>query len=265
MDRQCHEGTCFRLIDGTNDKPLLVLIHGVGLNQDMWLPWIDILRQDCRILTYDFWGHGESDNPPGDRKIADFASQLQTLMRHLGVRRFALAGYSMGALISQAFAFRHETVLSHLILLHSVYQRTEAQCAGVRERYRMTREQGPMATVELAIERWFSASYRQYNPDKMEQIRTIFRGHTDDGYLKAYRLFAFAENEMQHYPVHHVPCPALVVTGSDDTGSLPRMSMALGRDLPAAQVIINQGHRHGAPYEFASTMAQQLKAFLNTH
>ncbi len=239
-----------------------MLVHGVGLDQDMWLPWIPVLRPQFRILTYDLYGHGGSGNPEGPRSVRDFVDQLEGLLDHLGMPEIALAGFSLGAIISQAYASRHGSRLTHLVLLHSVYQRTEAQCRAVRERYAITRERGPMATVEMAIERWYTESYRLENPHEMDRLRAVFARHTGDGYLKAYRLFGHAEAEMRHYPIDGVTCPALVVTGSDDTGSTPAMSEKLARHLPNSELVINPSHRHMGPAEFAQEMANQVLSFL---
>ena len=256
--RQHYAGTCYQLTGDPAQKPLVVLVHGVGLNQGMWRASVELLAPDFAVLTYDFLGHGDSHNPAGQRTIRDYAEQLQALTAHLGVARFALAGFSMGALIAQAFAVLQPRRLTHLGLLHSVYQRTEAQCQGVRERYRATRERGPMAVVEAAIERWFSTAWRRDHPEMVDEIRGIFAAHTDDGYLKAYHLFAFAEAQMGSYPLAGVTCPALVITGAEDTGSTPAMARALCRDLPNARLIINPQHRHLAPLEHAAVITDQL-------
>ena len=119
-----------------------------------------------------------------------------------------------------------------------------------------------MAVVEAAIERWFSADYRRKHAEAVNEIRAIFAKHTDDGYLKAYRLFAYAETEMGEYPLTGVTCPALVVTGAADVGSTPAMSRALSRDLPNSRLIINSGHRHMAPVEHAAIITGQLLSLL---
>ena len=255
-------GTCYQLV-GDESKPVIVMIHGVGLNQNMWLSWKEVLLPFYRVLTFDFLGHGGSYNPSGERRVRDYIDQLVTLLDYLKIDQVALVGFSMGALISQGMAALYPHRLTHLALLHSVYQRTEAQCEGVRKRYQITKEQGPMATVELAIERWFSKEYIEQAADQMDEIRAIFARHVDDGYLKAYGVFANAEPEMRCYLVDKFNQPALVATGEQDVGSTPQMSEALARDLPNARLIINAGHRHGAPYEFAQMMAGQLLDFLN--
>lgn len=264
-EKRDHQGNCYRLIQDTPDQPILVLIHGVGLNQNLWTPWIPFLRNQFTILTYDLLGHGDSHNPTGDRSARDFVQQLNELLDHLKIDQIALAGFSLGALISQAYAALNQNRLTHLVFLHSVYQRTDAQCASVRERYEITKNQGAMATVELAIERWFSLEFSKANPHEMDQLRTTFSKHIDDGYLKAYYMFANAEPEMENYALTGVDCPALVITGEDDIGSIPAMSRALAKDIPNSKLIINPGHRHGAPTEFTEVMANQVLLFLLNH
>ncbi len=253
-------GTCYRLVGAR--RPLVALIHGVGLEQTMWRPAAASLRREFGVLTYDLLGHGGSHNPVGTRTMADFVAQLQALLEHLKVRRCAVVGFSMGALIAQAYAAQQPSRLTHLALLHSVYRRTAAQCRSVRERYHIARQQGPSAGVEAAIERWFSADYRREQAEVMADIRRIFARHTDDGYLKAYHLFAHVEAQMRRYPAAAITCPALVITGGGDVGSRPAMARALCRALPNAQLIINPGHRHLAPIEHAATLAGQLRDWL---
>jgi pimeloyl-ACP methyl ester carboxylesterase len=257
-----HNGSCYRLSGDPAQRPLLVIIHGVGLNQDMWQPWIDVLAPEYNVLTFDLLGHGQSHNPPGACTVRDFVDQLNDLLDHLGINHFALAGFSLGAVISQAYASLFPVSLTHLVLLHSVYKRSKEQCSAVRERYAITLEQGPMATVELAIERWYTEPYRKSHEGEMQALRDVFSRHTDDGYLKAYYLFGHAEPEMEQYPLDRVTCPALVITGSDDTGSTMTMSEALAADLPDAELIINAGHRHMGPAEFSGVMSRQVLSFL---
>jgi len=243
----------------------VVFIHGVGLNQDMWEQWLPIFGKNYNVLTYDLLGHNHSYNPIGPRTGLDFSNQLIELVDHLDIKKFSLIGFSIGAVISQIVSSLHYQRLNHVVFLHSVYQRTEAQCEAVRCRYVITKNEGPMATVELAIVRWFSQQYIQENPQKIDQIRKIFAKHSNDGYLKAYYFFSYAEEEMKEYPVNHVNIPALVITGSGETGSTPGMSEALAQDLPNSELIINPGHFHMAPVEHADILANQVLSFLQQY
>ena len=99
----------------------------------------------------------------------------------------------------------------------------------------------------------------------MDDIRRIFAQHKDDGYLKAYYFFCHAEDEMKHYALNHFDRPALVITGSAETGSTPGMSQALASDLANPELIINPGHYHLAPVEHTGVLANQVLSFLNKH
>ena len=92
------------------DGPWLVLIHGVGLDLHMWSRQAAVLEKNRRVLRYDLIGHGETP-PAGDPlSLDDFVSQLHELLNLLGVERAGIVGFSMGALVAQAFALEHPAV-----------------------------------------------------------------------------------------------------------------------------------------------------------
>ena len=255
-------GTCCRIVGDPKAKPAVVLLHGVGLNKEMWEAWLPALVGDFAVVAYDLLGHGGSANPPGERSAEVFCDQLRQLVDELGIGRFSVVGFSLGAVLAQAFAALHPERLRHAVFLHSIYRRSAAQRAAVRERYAMTRDQGPLATVELALQRWYSPEFIAANPRRMAQLRSIFAGHTDDGYLKAYRFFCTAEQALRAFDMTTVAVPSLVLTGGADTGSTPAMSAALAADLPQARLLVNPGHQHMAPDEHAGRLAEQVRSFL---
>ncbi|WP_285477956.1 SDR family oxidoreductase [Amycolatopsis sp. NBRC 101858] len=52
-------------IDGREDGPTVVLVHGYPDNSSMWGGVAAELRADHRVVTYDVRGAGQSDKPPG--------------------------------------------------------------------------------------------------------------------------------------------------------------------------------------------------------
>ncbi len=255
-----HQGTAYRYIEDSRHAPTILFVHGVGLDQSLWHPWLNRLVPDFSLITLDLFGHGQSEDRPGLSHIEDFVKQIDELVEFLCIGRFALVGFSLGALISLAYASMR-TAPSHLVLLHPVYRRNQDQLRQVQDRLKVAREQGPDAYIEIALKRWFTESYRHARKDIMGDLRKIFRRNSD-GYLRAYQLFAEADREMHTHDRSQVKCPVLVITGSDDTGSTPTMSEQLAQDLPYAQHIINPGHRHMAPLEFAETLCEQTRSFL---
>lgn len=257
---QVNQGTAYNYIAGPEHAPTILFVHGLGLDQSLWHPWLDRLVPDFSLITLDLFGHGQSREHSGLSRIEDFVKQIDELVKFLCIGRFALVGFSLGALISLAHASMR-TTLSHLVLLHPVYRRNQDQLRQVQDRLKIAREQGPDFYIEVALKRWFTEPYRHARKDIMDDLRETFRRNSN-GYLRAYRLFAEADREMRTHDVGQVTCPVLVITGSDDAGSTPVMSERLAQDLPYAQHVVNPGHRHMAPLEFAETLCEQTRSFL---
>jgi len=255
------DGTCYQLAGDVSIQPVVVLVHGVGLSQDLWRDWVAVLQNQYAIVCFDLLGHGQSPNPAGARALGDFSKQLERLTSELGIQRYHLIGFSLGALIALYQAAKTPDRLLSLVLLHSVFERSEKQLAAIESRYELTREQGPMATVEVAIKRWFSSDWVDRNPEVIESIRQVFRAHTDDGYLKAYRVFCDADDEIKQLDLANVGCKSLMITGSLEPGSTPAMSEALAQKL-GGDVVINEGHLHMALVEHADALMSQVKQFM---
>lgn len=86
--------------DGT---PLL-LFHGTTMSRTGW----DMVRPEMpatyRYVMVEFPGSGESSMPDGPIETDDLVAQALAVMDHLGIERFHVAGYSLGAVAALATA-----------------------------------------------------------------------------------------------------------------------------------------------------------------
>jgi pimeloyl-ACP methyl ester carboxylesterase len=75
----------------------VVLIHGYPLNAGSWEKQIPaLLNAGYRVIAYDRRGFGRSSQPTTGYSYDTFAEDLQKVIKHLGLRDFALVGFSMG-------------------------------------------------------------------------------------------------------------------------------------------------------------------------
>ncbi len=255
----------FHKAEGTG--PPLVLIHGVGLDLDMWDAQAAALAPRYRVVRYDMIGHGGTPaqvgaSGPGRLKLGDFVDQLDELLRSLDFSRIGLIGFSMGALVAQAFAIAQPSRVSRLAIVNGVYDRDPAQRAAVLSRWREAAEQGPEALIDAALARWFSPGFAARNPAVLAAIRRRLEGNDRDGFLAAYRVFAEADAALAGR-LGAIPCPVLVMTGTDDPGSTPEMARAMAAVLPKARLEIVPGARHMMPLEAAAAVNAALGAFLD--
>ena len=147
------------------------LCHGVGLDHTMWDRQVTALAPYFRVVRYDMFGHGRTAARPDVTAIGDFVAQLKELLDSLEISKLTLVGMSMGGIIAQGFAANSHERLDKLILMTTVYRRTEAELEGVRKRLKITVDEGLEPVADLAVERWFDDAFRQANPDVVTRIK----------------------------------------------------------------------------------------------
>jgi non-heme chloroperoxidase len=82
--------------DHGSGKPV-ILIHGYPLSGASWERQLPVLlAAGYRVITYDRRGFGKSSKPTTGYNYDTFAEDLNKLVSHLGLRDFALVGFSMG-------------------------------------------------------------------------------------------------------------------------------------------------------------------------
>ncbi|MGH6926724.1 MAG: alpha/beta fold hydrolase, partial [Dongiaceae bacterium] len=52
-------------MDGPAQAPVVMLSHSLATTMDMWKPQLPVLARDCRVLSYDMRGHGDSSARSG--------------------------------------------------------------------------------------------------------------------------------------------------------------------------------------------------------
>ncbi|RJG13582.1 alpha/beta fold hydrolase [Pseudomonas cavernicola] len=240
----------------------VVLIHGVGLNKEMWGGQIVGLAPHFRVIAYDMLGHGASPRPAQGTELIGYAEQLLELLDHLGLTQAVVVGFSMGGLVARAFALHYPARLNGLAILNSVFNRSPEQRAGVIERTSQAAEHGPDANAEAALSRWFSREYQAANPAQIAAIRQTLASNDPLGYLTTYELFA-TQDMYRVDDLGSIQVATLVATGELDPGSTPEMARQLAERIPGAQAVVLEEQRHMMPVESPRLINQMLLNFLN--
>ncbi|MEG0861385.1 MAG: alpha/beta fold hydrolase [Pseudomonas sp.] len=239
----------------------VVLIHGVGLNKEMWGGQIVGLACDYQVIAYDMLGHGQSPRPHPGSGLPGYAEQLAELLDHLQLPQATIIGFSMGGLVARAFALHHPQRLAALAILNSVFNRSAEQRAGVIARTAQAAEHGPDANAEAALARWFSREYQAANPAQIAALRQTLASNDPQGYLTTYELFA-TQDMYRADDLGSIQVPTLIATGEWDLGSTPDMTRQLARRIPGAQSVVLAEQRHMMPVESPRLVNQMLLDFL---
>ena len=260
---RAEDGTVYDLT-GPKDAPAVVLIHGLGLNRAAW-QWLAPDLSECyRVLTYDLLGHGESGPPPPDPVLRTLSDQLTGLLDHVGLDRVAIVGFSLGGMIARRFTQDHGARVTALGILHSPHRRTEEAQAAILARVEQAKSEGPSATVEAALVRWFTDAYRAANPEMMELVRSWVTANDPAIYPQVYRILAEGIDEIVA-PNPPITAPTLVITGEEDYGNGPEMTRAIAAEIAGAEALVLPGLRHMALAEDPAAFNRPLMDFLDWH
>ena len=249
---------------GPDDGSPIVLIHGLGLNRECWEWTIPALSDRYRIITYDLYGHDESPVPPSTPSLSLFSRQLAALLDHLGIESASVAGFSLGGMIARRFAQDHPKRADTLAILHSPHRRSVDAQTAILKRVEQAKTEGPAATVEAALDRWFTESYRLAKPAMMDRVRGWVMANDKAVYHTIYRVLAEGVEEVVA-PSPAISCPTLVVTGDEDFGNGPEMTHAIAGEIDGAETLILTGLRHMALAENPDAMNEPLRAFFDQH
>jgi len=241
----------FYILDKKNDVPI-VFIHGVGLNHKIWEPQINVFENT--FLAYDILGHGKTPLNKENITFDDFSNQLINLIDELNIKKIHLVGFSIGSLIARNFASKYSDRLESLILLCSIFKRTEKQQQIVKDRFELAKKSKSLS--KQALKRWFTDEYLEKNPNIYNKINSILEQNNLENFLKIYELFVNHEDNEQF---EKIKTKTLIMTGEGDIGSTPEMSVNLSKVINNSNVKIISKGKHLCSIECADDVNMAIK------
>ena len=241
----------FYILDKKTDVPI-VFIHGVGLNHKIWEPQINVFENT--FLAYDILGHGKTPLDKENLSFDDFSNQLINLIDELNIRRIHLVGFSIGSLIARNFASKYSDRLESLILLCSIFRRTEKQQQIVKDRFELAKKSKSLS--KQALKRWFTDEYLEKNPNTYKKISSILEQNSMENFLKIYELFVNHKDDEQF---EKIKTKTLIMTGEGDIGSTPEMSINLSKVINNSNVKIISKGKHLCSIECADDVNMAIK------
>lgn len=104
-------------LDGRADQPVMLLLHGAGMDATVWQLQTRYLgHHGFRAVAVDLPGHGRSDGEPLT-SVAAMADWCARFLEAAGLAPAHVAGHSMGSFIGLELAARHGDLVESLTLL----------------------------------------------------------------------------------------------------------------------------------------------------
>lgn len=98
--------------------PPLVLIHANFSSLLGWDDWVEVLKTRHRVIRFDMTGHGlTGPDPAGDYSLERTVELAGLFVDALSLKRFSIAGTSLGGTVALHYAADHPERIDRLILL----------------------------------------------------------------------------------------------------------------------------------------------------
>ena len=227
----------------SGDGPVIVLVHGFGLDMRMWDRQVAQLAARFQVVRYDCRGFGSSG--PMDYPVPyTHAGDLLAVLDHLSIADAVVAGLSFGGRVALQCALAAPARIRGLMLLDAVLDGVawdENSAAALDEVARQV-EAGGVAAGRAA---WlahplFDAARKR--PELAAELTDMVADYPGQHWL------GLDSHEPVQPPaidvLEEVAMPALVLVGELDVPCFGAMSAVLARRIPLAQYTVVAGAGH---------------------
>jgi pimeloyl-ACP methyl ester carboxylesterase len=250
------------------EPPTILLLHGNASSLHTWDGWARRLTPTMRVVRLDLPGFGlTGPHPSGDYSGAATVDFLERFVNAAGMKRFAIAGNSLGGYYAWRFALRHPERVTRLILIDSVGYpiQTGASEAVALQLARMpvVSELMRFTSIRWIVERSLRDIYvddAKVTPELVERYESLM---LRPGNRQAMGDRARAERRpvgWQRLPELRVP--TLVMWGAQDTWVPLSHAERFRADIPDARLVVYPGLGHLPMEEDPATTARDALGFL---
>lgn len=94
-------------------RPVLFL-HGWLGSWRYWFPTMEVVAENFRTYSFDFWGFGDSRRKVTQESIQNYSDQVIRFLDELGIDRVPLVGHSMGGMVALKTAINYPDRISRV-------------------------------------------------------------------------------------------------------------------------------------------------------
>ncbi|HEX6051011.1 MAG TPA: alpha/beta fold hydrolase [Gemmatimonadaceae bacterium] len=241
----------------------VAFVHGFPHNRSLWAPQVSGLLDRARCIAPDLRGFGDSSRN-GPFSMDQYADDVATLLRTLGVERAVVVGLSMGGYIAFALWRRHRALVRGLVLADT---RAGADSDEGREKRRslieVARTRGSGAVADAQITGMIGKTTREKRPGMIDEVHRMLESAPVEGIVGA--LEAMMGRPDSTPTLATIDVPTLVVVGSEDVLTPPSDAEMLRREIRNShlEVIEHAGHvsNFERPAAFNHVLTEYLAGF----
>ncbi|MCG7562401.1 alpha/beta hydrolase [Pseudoalteromonas sp. McH1-42] len=237
----------YELSGNPNSLPLVMLHGGLGSTRDLDV-LSEYLIEHFRLISIDLRGQGKSHLGDAPLTYAQYQEDIQALLSALGIRQYALFGFSDGGIVAYRLAAQNPQQVVRLVTLGSTW--------------RLEENDPTIDTLQgLTVELWtelFPEGVAYYNasnptpdfPALVSAVKTLWLDTSESGYPCDL--------------VSQITCPTLIMRGDDDFLFSLSEAVALKAKLTDASFANIPFTAHAAHQELPELVCPIIQQFFVT-
>ena len=228
----------------------IVLVHGAAWTRNMWVPQMEALSDEFRVIAVDLPGHGTLREQPFRLEVA--VQVVIESLRYQTRKRALIVGLSLGGYVAMACAHEHPQEIVGLVL--------SGCCIDYRGAIGLlSRLDSSLVTMlfsEDRLSRMQAKALRSKFPDALVEPQ-LTAGFSWKGMSQTYRELASHD---YHALLRTFPGPVLILNGENDKPNRKREA-ALLRATQDGQLQVVKQAGHLCNLEQPEAFTDQVRTF----
>jgi pimeloyl-ACP methyl ester carboxylesterase len=226
----------------TGKGRVIVLLHGFPETLEVWDEFAVKLARHFRIIAIDLPGHGESPCIGYIHTMELMAESVKAVMQSLSLRRYLIAGHSMGGYAALAFAELYGDQLTGICLFHSSALSETPEKRKERDRVIELVKRDTKHYINEVITSLFATENVSLFKEDIRELKHIAAGISRQGIINA--LEGMKERAKRDWILQYGKFPVLFIAGKNDRIIPYESILKQAESVKNAKVLMleNSGH-----------------------
>jgi pimeloyl-ACP methyl ester carboxylesterase len=243
----------------TGKGRVIVLVHGFLCSHEVWSELTKVLSKKFRIIAIDLPGHGETPSIGYYHSMELLAQCIKAVLDKAKVRRYILAGHSIGGYAVLAFAELFPENVSGLCLLNSsAYADSEEKRKNRERAIRLVKKAHKHYVIEV-IATLFTPEHALKLKNEVSKVKHIAARITKQAIINT--LEGMKERKNRDLILKFANYPILFIIGKKDTVINYESMYAQMGLCKYPTVLMLEDVAHMSFYEAPKETAKQLEVF----
>ena len=251
----------FAKIDGINTSyidigsgDVVVILHGWGANIESIIPIVNILKDNHRVIAYEYPGHGQSEEPNYVYGTEDYADFLKKFLDFFKIDKASFVGHSFGGKTLTIFSVKHKDMVEKLVLIDA---------SGILPK-RSFKYYLKVYTFKILKKVYLTLNFSK---NKEQRLKDFYKKFGSDDYKNSdgimRKVFVKVVNESTENYLDKIDAQTLLIWGDMDDATPLYMGEIFEKKIKDSGLVILKNSGHFSYVDDYSTFRAVMKSYFN--